>query len=155
KNRRKSENRDLTPKPCKFCAVTADETALLSNLPDPDSAERDPAAVILEGDVTLRDPPVVRPLLELARVDALLPVRAAELVLHDLDSVQPVLDVVAVDHDPRGIPLADRAGDVLDRGIETVGRRRGRQGVLAVRVSSVVEQLVFRAGVIRLIAFFA
>ena len=53
---------------------------------------------------------------ELARLHLGFPVRAAELVLEQLDAVEPVLDVRASRHDARGVPVADR--------LQMSGRRR-------------------------------
>src|SRR5690606_10449452 len=81
---------------------------------------------------------------ELARGDAFFPLPAAELVLDDLDTVQPVLDAVADRDDPRFVPLPGGADDAARRGIEAVARTGARQRIPAVRVPRVVEHLHLR-----------
>src|SRR5258705_7832766 len=71
-----------------------------------DVAEGDHVAVILESDVSLRvfaEPGIG---LELAARDFRIPIRAPQLVFQQLEAVQPVLDVVAGDDEPRRIPFA-------------------------------------------------
>ena len=65
-----------------------------------------------------------------------------------------MLDVVATGDDARLIPLAQQAGDVLggrERGI--TGPRRG-QGIEAVEVTLVIEDLILRSGLPDVSLFF-
>src|SRR5436190_7797744 len=71
-----------------------------------DVTEGDHVAVILESDVSLRVFPEPGMGFELAARDFRIPIRAPQLVLQQLEAVQPVLDVVAVDDEPRRIPFA-------------------------------------------------
>src|ERR1700712_2189429 len=48
------------------------------------------------------------------------PVRALQFVVHDLLPVEPVLDVRALDHETRLVPLTERPYDARRRGIEGV-----------------------------------
>src|SRR5439155_23723862 len=73
-----------------------------------DVAEGDHVAVILESDVSLRVFPKPGIGLELAARDFRIPIRAPQLVFQQLEAVQPVLDVVAGDDEPRRIPFAPR-----------------------------------------------
>src|SRR5712691_13227238 len=93
--------------------------------------------------------------LELAARDFGIPIRAAQLVLEQLEAVQPVLDVVAVDDEPRRVPFA--AGvDVAGRGrIEVVGRARRRHARLAIRVLRVIQDLHFHRVPVDLVAILA
>jgi hypothetical protein len=73
---------------------------------------RDAIAVILQRDVAARLAAVGGHLPEDALLLSCQPVRAAELVLDDLDPVQPVLDVRAAGDDARLVPRAGRMRDV-------------------------------------------
>src|SRR5207237_2251386 len=86
--------------------------ALLGHTPSAnlDVAERDLVAVFLEPDVSAPRARVTRVVLELARADALLPVRGPQLVLHHFHAVEPVLDVGAADDQPRLVPRSHRLG---------------------------------------------
>src|SRR5262249_652860 len=90
---------------------------------DLDATEGHLVAVVLEVDLALLEGAELFPLPELAPGDAAVPVFAAQLVADDLLAVEPVLDVVAVDDDPRLVPLADGPGRVLARGVQAVARR--------------------------------
>src|SRR2546426_5698618 len=75
--------------------------------------------MLLEADVPLGIAAVVRVRGELARLDARLPVRTAELVLNDLDAVEPVLDVVPVHHETDLVPLTRGLHEAGGRGIRS------------------------------------
>src|SRR2546426_3649554 len=77
---------------------------LLTNFTNPDVAESDPVAMILQADVAAHRASVARVVLELARFHPLFPVVAPQLVLDDLHAVQPMLDVAAFDEDARLVP---------------------------------------------------
>src|SRR2546426_8534636 len=77
---------------------------LLTNFTNPDVAEGDPVAMILQADVAAHRASVARVVLELARFHPLFPVVAPQLVLDDLHAVQPMLDVAAFDEDARLVP---------------------------------------------------
>src|SRR5688572_21638989 len=85
---------------------------------DADVAEGDLVAVVLQGDVAAARAAVARHLPELAGGDALLPLRAAELVFQQLFAVEPVLHVVAAHHQPPLVPLAGRARYVTRGGVQ-------------------------------------
>lgn len=57
--------------------------------------------------------PVKRHRRKLTLRHAVLPIRAAQLVLQGFDSVQPVLDVIAVHDDARRIPLIENPESLL------------------------------------------
>src|SRR5215207_255343 len=86
---------------------------------DADVAELYLVAVILKSDVAFGRFAVVGHRLELAAGDFFVPFRRSELILEKLLSVEPVLDVIAVDDQSRGIPLACRMHDAARRGIES------------------------------------
>src|SRR5512144_1246787 len=72
---------------------------------DSDVAELDFVAVVLKADIAFACFTVVRHRRELALRDAVFPFGAAELVLEELVSVEPVLDVISIHYNARGIPL--------------------------------------------------
>src|SRR2546426_2891740 len=96
--------------------------------------------MLLEADVPLGIAAVVRVRGELARLDARLPVRTAELVLNDLDAVEPVLDVVPVHHETDLVPLTRGLHDAGGRGIQPVVRSGRGEARLAVGMPGVVER---------------
>src|SRR5882724_7510215 len=94
--------------------------------PNLDIAGGDHVAVVLQTDVPGRVFPEARMRLELAARHLRVPIAAAELVLEQLEAVEPMLDVIAV-HDEAGrVPCA--AGVYVSgwRWIQIVGRARGR-----------------------------
>src|SRR3989449_8191754 len=78
--------------------------------------------MLLEADVPLGIAAVVRVRGELARLDPRLPVRTAELVLNDFDTVEPVLDVVPVHDEADLVPLTRGLHDAGGRGMQPVVR---------------------------------
>src|SRR5207247_6184746 len=101
--------------------------------------------MLLEADVPLGIAAVVRVRGELARLDARLPVRTAELVLNDLDAVEPVLDVVPVHHETDLVPLTRGFHDASGRRIQPVVRSGRGEARLAVGMPGVVEDLHLRS----------
>src|ERR1044071_5057458 len=87
--------------------------------PDFDVAEGDHVPVVLQPDVALRVFPEARMRRELARRDLGIPVGTAEFILEELHAVEPVLDVVAVHDEARGVPL-DRKSTRLNSSHEWV-----------------------------------
>src|SRR5262249_38314537 len=81
--------------------------------PDLDVAVGDLVAVVLEGDLTLFQGAELLEFPKLAPGHPALPVAAAELERHHLLAVEPVLDPVAVHHNPPVVPRADRPRRVL------------------------------------------
>src|SRR5206468_1632831 len=81
-----------------------------------------------------------------------LPVRAAELILHDLDAVEPLLDVVAVHQNAHLVPFARRFHHTGGRWIQSVVGARGSEARLPIRVSGIVEDLHFRGGPVNRVA---
>src|SRR5260370_16254427 len=80
----------------------------ITDLPDANVPESERALVIaLEREVSAFGAAEVRPVLELAGLDPCFPVRAPELVLEELDAVQPVLDVGPARDDARRVPVAN------------------------------------------------
>src|SRR2546428_11878927 len=102
--------------------------------------------MVLQADVTEDVAPVARVRGELARLDPRLPVGARELVLHHLYAVQPVLDVVPLDHEADLVPFARGLHDPGGRGIEALGPARPPQARLAVRVARVAPHPPLRGG---------
>ena len=98
-------------------------------------------AMVLQDDVTLRGRAVAGAP-EFAGGDAVLPVGRAELVAQDLGAVEPVLDMLALDHDAADVPLANGPGEVGARWIDGVDAGRRRDGLPAVGMARVVEDLV-------------
>ena len=86
------------------------------------------------------------PRLELGRRDFGFPVGAPQLVVDDLDAIEPMLDVRTPGDDARGVPLADRFQVSCRRRVDAVGRSRTGEARLVVGGGDVVEQLVLRAG---------
>src|SRR5207244_371256 len=78
---------------------------------DLDVAVRHPVAVILEADVPARVTAVVNVGREFAALDPRLPIRAPELIVNHLHTVQPVLHVIPPHHEPDPVPLARRLHD--------------------------------------------
>src|SRR5215469_12891843 len=77
-----------------------------AQLADADVADLERSGVIaLDTDQAARGEPIVRVPGELARRHPLLPVVAPEIVLDDLDTVQPVLDVIAADDEACLVPV--------------------------------------------------
>src|SRR3989442_2220141 len=101
--------------------------------------------MLLEADVPLGIAAVVRVRGELARLDARLPVRTAELVLNDLDAVEPVLDVVPVHHETDLVPLTRGLHDAGGRGIQPLVRSGRGEARLAVGMPRVIEDLHLRS----------
>src|SRR2546429_114256 len=91
----------------------------------------------------------------LARFHLRPPIGTAELVLEQLAPVEPMLDVVAVDDEPRRIPFAARVHHAGRRRVQTVRGTRRREPRFAVRVLRIVEHLHFRCVPIDLVAVFA
>src|ERR1043166_1800856 len=113
-----------------------------------DIPERHHIPVVLEPDVALRRLPVLGPLLELALVDPLGPIRAPQLVLQQLLPVEPVLDVVAPDHDAGRVPFSRGLHHAARRGVQpVVGAGRG-EWILAVGMGRVIEHLHFGGAVV-------
>src|SRR5207245_11006990 len=101
------------------------------------------SAVVLRDDVP--SPLVTEPRnrLVLAGGEQRIHVRGAELELDDLLAVEPVLAVVAPEHDPRAVPLSHGAQVLALVGRDQIVQRGGavaRQ--LAVLVAVVVEDLI-------------
>ena len=65
----------------------------------------DLVAVVLQAEVAPRVDAEAFPVLELARADALVPVVRADPRVDELRAVQPVLDVAAVDEEPKQVIL--------------------------------------------------
>src|SRR5437867_10425119 len=101
--------------------------------------------MLLEADVPLGIAAVVRVRGELAFLDARLPVRTAELVLNDLDAVEPVLYVVPVQRETERVPLTRGFHDVSGRRIQPVVRSGRGEARLAVGMPGVVEDLHLRS----------
>src|SRR5690606_1730855 len=72
------------------------------------------------------------------------PVLAAEYVLDDLDTVQPMLHVVAPHDDPGLIPLAGGPNDPARSRMEPVVSAGAGQRIAAVSVTGIVEHLHLR-----------
>ena len=99
--------------------------------------------MILQPDVASGRLSVFRPRLELAVGDPLQPVVAVEFVFHGTGAVQPMLHVVAVYENARGVPLTDGPRQAAGNRMEPeVGPRRG-EGRPTVGVVVVVEDLHF------------
>src|SRR5262249_40360045 len=87
--------------------ATPSITVVLFQLADADVAKCErPLVIALQRDVALLRAAVVRVVDELARLDLGFPVRAPQLVLEQLEVVQPVLDVRAAREDARLVPVA-------------------------------------------------
>ena len=93
---------------------------------------------------------------ELAGRDLRLPLVRIQLVLDGHLSVEPVLDMIAFDHDPPGVPLADRIGRAHRRRLQVVVVT-GEVGVHLHRahldVGCVVEHLVLGRDLPQALAF--
>src|SRR5665647_1477412 len=88
--------------------ISSDDVHLLQ-LTNPDRSERKRSSVItLHREMSSLEPPVLRPRAELARRDFRLPIRAPELVLEQLEPIEPVLHVRTARDDTRCIPLTHR-----------------------------------------------
>ena len=110
--------------------------------------------IALERDVSFLRASVVGVVRELARLDLRLPVGTPERVLEQLEVVQPVLDVRAVDDDSRLVPLADRLQVSGRGGIQRV-RGAGRcEPRLVVGRFGIVEELVFRRAPVDVVVLF-
>src|SRR5258708_36171744 len=110
---------------------------------DADVAEVDLVAVILKDDVTAsaRGEPGNRCVL--ARGERLRHLGRAELVVDDFFAVEPVLTMIAVEHDDGVVPLADRREAFLVVGGTELGERAGRMGCeLSIGMAIVVEHLI-------------
>src|SRR3989475_8714062 len=100
------------------------------------SSDLHPGVMLLEADVPLGIAAVVRVRGELARLDPRLPVRTAELVLNDFDTVEPVLDVVPVHDEADLVPLTRGLHDAGGRGMQPVVRSGRGEARLADRKST-------------------
>src|SRR6185437_14890646 len=100
--------------------------------------------VALDADVAAVCHAVLRPILELARRDAGIPIRTPELVLDDFLAVEPVLHMRAVDDDARRVPFVGGRYLPARYGIERVVGRRPTIGRLVVRRADVVLELILR-----------
>src|SRR6516225_1482985 len=83
-------------------------------------------AMILQVDMPLRLFAELCPFFELAGLDALIPVVAAELIRHDFFAVEPVFDMIPFDHDAPLVPFAHRPSCILSGRIERIARGSGR-----------------------------
>src|SRR5262245_44259510 len=84
-------------------------TTSLVEVADPDISKRERTFVIaLQPDVASLRAAELRPVFELGGLHLRFPIQTPELVLDDLDVVQPVLDVRALGNDARLVPLSDR-----------------------------------------------
>src|SRR5438093_12921011 len=82
-------------------------------------ADREHAIVVpLNANVAAPRPPVVPIRGKLARLDLRFPIGTPQLVLEQLLSVEPMLDVRASRHDPGRVPFARRLHDSRGRGIQ-------------------------------------
>src|SRR3712207_2321249 len=89
-------------------------------LPDPNVAEPDAVAVVLEGDMAAGRLGVAGQLGKFAALHLSFPGLAADLVFHHHNSVEPVLHA-AVFHDDAGtVPLAGRLGGRFADGLQVV-----------------------------------
>src|SRR5258708_17640551 len=96
---------------------------------------------------------IVGILRELARRDLGLPVGTAEVVFDDFLAVQPMLDVIAVDDDPRLVPLAERLDHAGGGTVQGVGGRRGGEPAAAIARVGVIEQLILRTAPVNVVVF--
>src|SRR5207244_9326753 len=80
---------------------------------------------------------------KLARRDPALPVGALKLVFDDFAAVEPMLDVRALHHQPRLVPVIEREHHALRRTVEREGGGCGREAAAAVGGVRVIEKLVF------------
>src|SRR3954451_14912650 len=71
---------------------------------DPDVAEGDPVAMVLQSDMAAPRAAIAPEILELAYADPPLPVRGPQLVIHHLHAVQPMLDMRAPHDQARLVP---------------------------------------------------
>ena len=122
----------------------------LPQLPNPDTPERHLIAMVLQRDVAPGRPAVPGPLLELAGPHPGFPVGAHQFVFHDLDIVEPVLNVMPPHHQADLVPFPCRFHHPRWSGIQPVGRPGRGQAVLAVRVSGSVQDLHLRTAVVAL-----
>src|SRR5262252_882526 len=100
--------------------------------------------IALDAEVALRRPAEIRVLVgrELARLDGGVPRRAADVVRRDLLAVEPMLDVRALRHDARLIPLTGRLRGILRSGEQVVHRPREVVVLLVVLGVLVIEELI-------------
>src|SRR5205823_3361517 len=75
------------------------------------------------------------------RLDPLRPIGAAELVLDDLGAVEPVLDVIAVDDEARGVPFTGPLHDPRGGRVHRVVGAGGGEPRAAIHVAGIVEHL--------------
>src|SRR5215472_9246454 len=83
------------------------------------------------------------------------PIRAAQLVLEQLETIKPVFDVRTARHDPCLVPITDGLEVSRRGGIESVCGASASQSCFVVRGFDVVEQLVFGGAPIEMIVFFS
>src|SRR6266496_3406992 len=76
--------------------------------------------MVLQSDVTAARATVIREVLELALAYPAFPVGAPQLVLDDLDAVQPMLDVGTAYEQTRFVPGSDRLRHITRRRVEIV-----------------------------------
>src|SRR6185503_18467602 len=110
--------------------------------------------VALQGNMSLLRASVFRPNTELARLDFGLPIRTPQLVLEELEAVQPMLDVRALGDDASGIPLANGLEVTVGRHVQLI---RGTGQVirpLVVGRFGVVEKLILRRRPVDVFLFF-
>src|SRR5882672_584353 len=126
----------------------------LPQFTDANVAKRERALVIaLHRDVSALRAAIVGPFVELARLDLGFPVGTSELVLEQLDAVQPVLDVSAVGDDARRVPLADGFQMTGGRRVQRVRGAGARQSRFVVGALRVVEQLILGRAPVDVIVF--
>src|ERR1019366_9248294 len=88
-----------------------------------------------------------------ARRDLGFPIGAAQLVSHHFSTIQPMLDMRAVDEDARRVPLAEWSCYASRRSVQTVRRRRGGQWAAAIGRVDVIEELILRRAPIDVLVF--